>query len=136
MRKDAIKRFFTPDWRRLLVFVILVLVAFAGYTQSWVFSDKDAGVPKSPFFDLLAPFPFWLSWVMLLFPLGMLSNLVVAIGGYKADLIMRGPFWLFWVIQLLYFYVISCVIASVWMGLIKRARKRNNDFSRSVLQAH
>jgi len=122
--KDTTRRFFTPDWKRILIFVILALVAFAGHIQSWVFSGKDMGLPKPPLFDLLAAFPFWVVWVILLFPLGMLSNVIVAIGGYDVDFIMRGPFWLFWVIQLLYFYIISCVIASVWTRLSESVKRK------------
>jgi len=122
--KEAVKRFFKPDWKRILVFVMLTLVAFAGHMQSWVFSGKDMGLPKPPLFELLAPFPFWVAWVVLLLPLGMLSNVIVAIGGYDADFIMRGPFWLFWTIQLLYFYVVSCVIASIWTRLSRRLKSK------------
>jgi hypothetical protein len=122
MKREAIRRLFTPDRKRILIFVILALVAFAGYVQSWVFSGKDMGLPKPPFFDLLAPFRFWAVWVMLLLALGMLSNVIVAIGGYDADFIMRGSFPSSWMIQLLYLYVVSCVIASVWTRLSDNSR--------------
>jgi len=124
MKKDAIKRFLTPDRKKILVLPVLMLVAFAGYIQSWVFSGKDMGLPRPPLFDLIAPFPFWVVWVVLLLPLGALSNVIVAIGGYDADFIMRGPFWISWVIQLLYFYVVSCVIALVWARLSRRVQRK------------
>lgn len=124
MKKETIKCFFTPDRNRILIFVMFTLVAFAGHIQSWVFSGKDMGLPKPPLFELLTPFPFWVVWVMLLLPLGLLSNVIVAIGGYDADFIMRGPFWLSWIIQLLYFYVVSCVIASIWTRLSGRLKSK------------
>lgn len=117
MRKEAIKGFLKPDWRKASVLVILVSVALAGHVQSWVFSGKNMGLPKPPLFDLLEPFPFWVLWVTLLLPLAMLSNIVVALGGYNADFIMRGPFWSFWVIQIAYFYLVACVTISVWRRL-------------------
>jgi hypothetical protein len=42
-----------------MVFAVLLFIALAGYAQSWVFSGKDIGLPKPPFFDLLQPLPFW-----------------------------------------------------------------------------
>jgi len=65
-----------------LIFGIFLFIAFAGHIQSWVFSGKDAGNPKPPFFDLLEPFPFWPIWGLLILPLTFI----------------RGPFWLFWTI--------------------------------------
>jgi len=124
MKKEAIKQFLTPDRKKILVLAVLMLVAFAGYMQSWAFSGKDMGLPKPPLFELLTPFPFWVVWVMLLLPLGLLSNVIVAIGGYDADFIMRGPFWLSWIIQLLYFYVVSCVMASIWTRLSGRLKSK------------
>src|SRR3989344_1814073 len=104
MKKETIKQFFKPDLRKIIIFMIFMFIAFGGQTQSWVFSDKDMGLPKPPLFDLLAPFPFWIVWVFLLAPLALLSNLIVAIGGYDMDFIMREPFWLFGIINLIYFY--------------------------------
>jgi len=123
MKGNAIKQFLRPDRKRILISALLVLVALAGYIQSWVFGGKDMDLPKPPLFDLLAPLPFWAVWVLLLLPLGMLSNAIVAIGGYGADFIMRGPFSLFWAIQLLYFYVVSCLIASIWTRLGRRVKR-------------
>jgi len=111
MKGQTVKQFITPDWKRVVILAVFLFIAFAGYTQSWVFAGKDMGLPKPPLFDILAPFPFWVLWVISLFPLGMLSNLIVAALGYEADFIMRGPFWLFWAIQLIYFYVLSCTLA-------------------------
>jgi len=91
MNKEIIKEFLKLDLRKCIVFVLFIFIVFAGHTQSWVFSGKDIGLPKPPLFDLLAPFPFWIILVFLLLPLALLSNLIVAIGGYNVDFIMRGP---------------------------------------------
>lgn len=120
MNKEAIKQFFKPDLRKIIIFGIFMFIAFAGYTQTWVFSGKDMGLPKPPIFDILAPFPFWVVWLFLISPLALLSNLIVAIGGYNADFIMRGPFWFFGIINLIYFYVLSCLIIFIWNKLRRR----------------
>lgn len=120
MKKETIKHFFKPDWKKIPVFVIFMFIAFAGHTQSWVFSGKDAGLPKPPLFDLLRPFPFWVIWILLLLPLGLISNVIVAVGGYGADFIMGGPFWLFWIIQSVYFYTVSCLISFIWDKLTRK----------------
>lgn len=109
-----VKQFVRADRRKFIIFATFMFIAFAGYTQSWVFSGKDIGLPKPLLFDLFAPFPFWIIWTTLLLPLGLLSNVIVAIGGYKADFIMRGPFWLFVIINLAYFYMLSCLITFIW----------------------
>ena len=113
MNKELIKQFFKPDLMKIVLFMIFMFIAFAGYTQSWVFSGKDMGSPKPPLFDLLAPFPFWVVWVFLLLPLALLSNLIVTVGDYDMDFIMRGPFWPFGIINVIYFYMLSCLIIFV-----------------------
>lgn len=122
LNKQAIVRFLRPDWKRAVVFAVLLFIALAGYMQSWVFSGKDMGLPKPPFFDLLEPFPFWVLWVASLVPLAMLSNIIVMLAGYNADFVMRGPFWSFWVIQLLYFYLVSCLAIALLGRLGRRSR--------------
>ena len=114
MKHETIHQFLKPDRKKILILLIFLFIAFAGHTQSWVFSGKDMGLPKPPLFDLLKIFPFWVVWVLLLLPLGLLSNLLVTIGGYDADFVMRGPFWLFWMIQVIYFYLLSCSVRFVW----------------------
>ena len=123
MSQETIKEFLNHDLRKCIVFLVFIFICFAGYTQSWVFSGKDIGSPKPPLFDLLAPFPFWIIWVFLLLPLALLSNLIVAIGGYNVDFIMRGPFWLFGIINLIYFYLLSCLIIFVWNKFKFRTKK-------------
>ncbi len=96
MNKEAIERFLTPDWKSILIFVMFFASSACRSYTELMFSGKDMGLPKPLLFDLLALFPFWVVWVILLLPLGMLSNVIVAIGGHDVDLIMRGSFWLSW----------------------------------------
>ncbi len=113
IKKKMIQKFLNPNPNKILIFVIFLFIAFAGYTQSYVFSGKDTGSPEPPLYDLLEPFPFWAIWVLLILPLTLLSGVIVTVGGYDADFIMRGPFWLFMIIQLIYFYILSCSITFI-----------------------
>lgn len=117
--KKAIKKFLQPDWRKILILALFLFIAFAGHVQSWAFSGEDTGEPKPPFYDLFKPFPFWVVWVVVIMPLILLSELIVKIGGYKADFIMRGPSLFFWVVQVIYFYILSCLVIFIWDKLIK-----------------
>ena len=63
MNKKVVKQFFKPDWKKLVLFGVLILIAFAGSTQSWIFSGKDAGLPKPLFYDFFSPIPFWPIWM-------------------------------------------------------------------------
>ena len=60
----SVRQFLMPNWKKLVVFALFMLIAFAGSTQSWAFSGKDAGLPKPPLYDLFSPYPFWLIWVV------------------------------------------------------------------------
>lgn len=88
---DALKQFFRPDWKKLAIFAIFLFIVFAGNTQTWAFSGRDMGEPKPLFYDLFRGIPIWTIWVMLLVPVFILSNLVVAVVGNNADFIRRGP---------------------------------------------
>lgn len=108
---NKIKEFFWPNEWKILIFSLFSFIVFAGHTQTWAFSGKDAGVPKPIFYDILQLFPFfWTIWVFLLLPLIFLSEILVFFGGYNADFIMRGPYFLFIAINVVYFYSLSCLI--------------------------
>lgn len=119
MTLAALKQFFRPDWKKLSIFAVFLFIAYAGHTQTWTFSGKDLGEPPPPLYDLLKPFPFWITWVILLAPIILLSNLIVAVAGYDADFIGRGPFWVALIIQSVYFYILSCLIIFVLGKLSK-----------------
>ena len=122
MKKEAIRQFLIPNWKKILIFVIFLLIAISGHILSFAFIDGESrNLSKPPFYDLLSHFPFlWVILVFLLMPLTLLSELIVAIGGYNADFIMRGSPWSFWIIQVIYFYILSCLIIFIWNKLIKR----------------
>lgn len=113
MMKETMKRFVNPSPNKILLFLLFMVIALAGHTQGWIFV-KDTGMPKPFLFDIIIPFPFWSLWTLLLFPLGLLSRIIVTIGGFDADFIMRGSPWLFWTIQTIYFYLCSCLWFFVW----------------------
>ncbi len=119
--KEIIKEFFKPDRGKALIFITFMFIAYVGSIQRWAFSNgKDFGVPKPPLYDFFAPISFcWIIWVLLLWPLEPLSKILIAVGGYQTDFIMRGPEWLFWVIQVVYFYLLSCMMIFIWRKLHK-----------------
>ncbi len=103
MSEDSIKQFFKPDWRKLVLFGVLLLIAYAGSIQSWVFSGKDSGLPKPLLYNLFNPIPFWAIWMYLLAPIFIIT------GGT----LNFAPPWFFWIVNLIYFYVISCLVVFI-----------------------
>jgi len=98
-------RLLKPDWRKALFFAIFAFIAVGGHIQAWAFSDIP---PKPPLYDLLRPLPIWSVWVMLLFPLVLLS-LPLKLAGVD---VMTGSFWLFAAANGLYFYLLSCALVA------------------------
>ena len=92
--------FLRPDWKKLVLFGVLVFIAYAGFVQSWVFSGKDAGLPKPFLYDLLNPIPFWPIWMYLITPIFILT------GGT----LNFAPPWIFWIVNFVYFYLVCCAV--------------------------
>jgi hypothetical protein len=129
MLKEKFNHFFKPSPWKLLIFGVFMFIAFAGDTVSWCFSGKDAGLPKPILYDFLISSHLdilWVIWVELMLPLSLLSNILVSIGGYETDFIMRGPHWLFWIIQIIYFYIIACIIYFLGKILIRKLKFWSN----------
>ena len=103
MRRQIVKRFLKPEWRRILLFAIFVAIAMGGKIQAWAFSDIP---PKPPLYDLLRPFPIWPMWMFLLIPLALVSLPLRFVG---VD-VMGGAPWLFITANLIYFYLLSCLV--------------------------
>jgi hypothetical protein len=103
VKKQIVKQFLKPEWRRLLLLAIFVAIAVGGRIQAWVFSDAP---PKPPLYDLLQPFPIWPVWMFLLMPLAVVSLPLRSVG---ID-VMDGPPWLFMAASLIYFYLLSCLV--------------------------
>ena len=109
--------FLKPAPNHLLITVVLLLIAYGGYVQSEVFTEKDAGQPALPLSRLFEPIPhLWELWVLLLAPLAYILRLA----GVE-QLFNTGPAWFFWPLQLLYFYLVSCVIVFSWNKLARRS---------------
>lgn len=116
------RKFFKPNKARLLLFAVFMLIFIVGRIQTWAFSGKELNIPKPFLYDFLAPLGFvWLIWVFLLYPLDLLSKLLISIGGYDSDFIMREPYPLFELINVVYFYFLSCLFVFGWDKL--RIRK-------------
>jgi hypothetical protein len=102
MKRQTAIHFLRPEWRRLLLFAILVAIAAGGQIQAWAFSDLP---PKPPLYDLLRPLPIWPIWMLLLMPLALVTWPLRSVG---ID-VMAGPPWLFLTANLLYFYLLACL---------------------------
>jgi len=101
----TMKQVLKPDWWKILLFVIFIAIAIGGKIQAWGFSDIP---PKPPLYDLLRPFPIWITWMSLLAPLALLTSPLKLLG---LD-IMGGPPWLFIVTNIIYFYLLSCLVVA------------------------
>ncbi len=105
MKGQIVRQFLRPEWRRLLLFAILMAIAVGGKIQAWAFSDVP---PKPPLYDLLQPFPIWPVWMFLLMPLALVTWPLRFAG---ID-IVGGPPWLFITANLIYFYLLSCLVVA------------------------
>lgn len=99
-----------PGWRKILVFIVFMILMMGGMIQSWVFTDlDDFGYPSPPFYDLIRPFPFWLAWIFTLIPLAIPYWLFGQIAYY----FLGDQYRLIITITLLaYYYILSCLIIS------------------------
>ena len=78
MKRQAVSQFLKPEWRRLLLFALLVAIAGGGKIQAWAFSDLP---PKPPLYDLLRPLPIWPIWMFLLLPLALVIGALLMFTG-------------------------------------------------------
>lgn len=116
------KRIFTrimvfskPGWRKILVFIVFMIIYAGGMIQSWAFTDLDKfGYPPPPFYDIIRPFPFWLVWVFTLAPLALpasfINSILTTLFGYEADFIFNHPIWVSVIINAIYYYYLSCLL--------------------------
>lgn len=117
--------FFYPTKVRIILFIIFVFIAFAGQIQTYDFaSDKQRGVEKPMFYDLLSPFPFWPIWVLLISPLIALSSLLNFIGGDAVSTIGWGGL-VFWIMQAIYFYCLASFIG--WLFKLRKSKMSQKD---------
>ena len=120
---DRLKRMLKLEKKVVILFLILLLIAFAGYTQSWVFGGKESGVAKPFLFEMLKPFPFWSLWMILLLPLTMIQEFLTLIN-IKIDLMSQSSGWLLIIINVLYFYFLSRLMILLYDHFL---RKRTNN---------
>ena len=105
LNRKTIKEFLKPDWKKILIFGVFVFIAVGGSIQSWAFSDMP---PKPPLYDLLAPFPFWITWIFLIMPLGILT----APFNYTGFCLFCPPY--IYPLEAIYFYLLSCAVVSAY----------------------
>lgn len=98
---EAIRSFFKPDWKKLLLFAVFILLMAGGGMQAWCFTKAG---PKPFMYDLLSAFPLWYVWIMLSAPQHIISSLLGRLG------VSHGPSWLFQLASLLYFYIFACLL--------------------------
>lgn len=121
-----VMRLLKPNKITILIFVLFIFIMLGGSMQTWVFSDKDKGVPKPFFYDLIEPFPLWEMWGFILTPIGLLSSLLFAISGNKLDIISQVPEWQLITYQLIYYYLISCLLGNATTFLWKKYKKKHS----------
>ncbi len=92
-------KFLKPTKIKIVFWVMFVLIGLAGRIQGYAFSDGETyGLPKPLFYDLLKPFPFWVLYMYLLFPLLILGSIFN---------IHYLPSYLSFSIDVVYFYVLA-----------------------------
>lgn len=94
--------FFKPNWQKILLFSVFMLIAVGGQIQTWAF-DKDPQT-KPPLYDLLKPLPLWLIWAFSIAPL------IIIFAPFRslALNIALDVNWLWWIVQVIYYYTLSC----------------------------
>ena len=97
------KTFLKPDFRKLLLFSVFILIAVGGKIQTWAFDD-DPQI-KPPLYDFLRPYPFWLVWIFSMVPLMIISTPFRTLTqNIRLDLMHH----LWWIGLVVYYYVLSC----------------------------
>lgn len=128
---NQIKNFFKPTWAKTILFVIFILVAYAGFISSWAFI-RDTGIAKPFLYDYLKSFGvIWLLWILLIYPLimsGQLFNIIVGSGTRELQFMTAAHIWASWIVQTIYFYLLACFIIAI-IGFIKKkiAEKKFDD---------
>jgi hypothetical protein len=110
-----IRQWLKPDWRKLVLFVLLLLITIGGQIQSWRFDDDPA--TKPPLYDLLRPLPLWFLWVLIMIPLFLLAAPLRQLAS-EIDLDL-GRFW--WLAMVAYDYLIACTVVSLFDWVRRRA---------------
>lgn len=120
MKVRTVKQVLKPDLRKLFLFAIFIAIAVGGKIQAWVFSDM---LPKPPLYDLLRPFPIWSMWIFLMIPLALVVLPLRLLG---ID-VMGGPAWLFIIANIAYFYLLSCVVVTIFEWVTIRRKSPSHE---------
>lgn len=104
----SVRQFIKPDWRKLALFGVLLLIAVGGQIQTWMFSDDPSTKPL--LYDLLRPLPLWFLWILTMIPLFLLVAPLREVTPEINPQIGR----FFWIGLVSYYYLGACVI--VFLG--------------------
>jgi len=91
-----------PNRRKVLGTMLMLAFLAAAYIQSYTFVDDVPGVSKPLLYDLLRPFSFWASAMLLIMPLALLSAPLrwLGLSPWASPLI--------WLLQAAYVYLLAC----------------------------
>lgn len=108
--------FLKPNLRKVIIFLIFLFIAAAGGSEAWVFSGKDAGIPKPWLYKTLEPFniSFWGISIYLLLPIYLLVSVITPI--------VHTPNFLITIVAVIYLYFLASIIE---YGIQYFIRKRN-----------
>jgi len=111
-------RIFSPTKLKIIIFLFLLFIMWAGYGQTYAFKDgEEIGLPKPFLYDLLGIFPFWELWLFLSIPLKIVESLFSMFGirffpnGYP-----------FIIKNIVYFYFLASLL-----GYYFEAKKMKNN---------
>lgn len=97
------KKFLKPDFRKLLLFSVFILIAVGGQIQAWGFDDDPQ--TKPPLYDLLRPYPFWIVWIFSMIPLVIIS---APFRSLIQNINSGLTYYLWWIGLIVYYYILSC----------------------------
>lgn len=97
------KKILKPDFRKLLLFSVFILIAVGGQIQAWGFDDDDLQT-KLPLYNLLRPYPFWLVWIFSLIPLMIIS---APFRTFIQNINFGLMYHLWWIGLVSYYYILS-----------------------------
>jgi hypothetical protein len=121
MSKRAIVSFFRPSLLVIILTAAMLSIAIPAQFQRWSPNSDEviiASKPKPPFYDELAPYPFYLIYVYLMIPasfVGAMGWIFSLWGLYDLPAGMTTPFGA--ILHLIYFYVLSCFVALVYRNI-------------------
>ena len=110
-------RFFKPNLRKVLLFLLFSFICVGGAVQSFAFIDDVPRLVKPPFYDMLKPLNLWSSWIMFSGPIhvfGCCVGLWSLIKYFPSLGSVKFP-----VGGIIYSYFVSCWMVYTWDKWLK-----------------